>query len=94
MVDHEYDHWMEQKPTIVKSRKLEDQIWYHGKIKRIIAQTLMKKDGDFLLRDSISNPGDFVLTGLCRGQPMHFEIHKAPSSDPNIPLFYVSFFKF
>lgn len=73
-----------------KSRFLEDQCWYHGKIKRITAVNLLKNNGDFLLRDSISSPGDYVLTGLCRGEPMHFEVHRIPSSDPKVDLYYVS----
>ncbi len=36
----------------------------------------MQKDGDFLVRDSISQPGDFVLTCYWRGAPLHFVINR------------------
>ena len=85
------DYWSTPSSQSPKSKPiLEDQCWYLGKIKRIDAVNLLKNNGDFLVRDSITNRGDYVLTGLCRGEAMHFEIHRAPSSDPKTDLYYVS----
>ena len=50
--------------------------WYHGNIPRQKAEKLLAKDGDFLVRDSLSQPGDFVLTVFWRGMPLHFVLNK------------------
>jgi hypothetical protein len=69
-------------------QKLTDQCWYHGAIKRVTAQELLRRDGDFLVRDSISKLGAYVLTARWRGQPLHFEINQSPSSDPRYELYH------
>ena len=46
--------------------------WYHGKISRQSAESLLKSPGDFLVRVSVSKPGEFVVTVLWSGIPMHF----------------------
>lgn len=67
---------------------LEDQIWFHGLIKRVEAQNLLKNDGDFLIRNSISNPRGFVLSGKNQGgQILHFEINQ---TNENGLLYHVS----
>lgn len=38
------------------------------------AETLLERDGDFLVRDSSSAPGDYVLTCFWMNGPMHFKI--------------------
>ncbi|XP_076344711.1 breast cancer anti-estrogen resistance protein 3 homolog isoform X1 [Tachypleus tridentatus] len=50
--------------------------WYHGTIPRQRAEELLKEDGQFLIRDCISRPGDYVLTCLWRRTPLHFVINK------------------
>ncbi|KAK3591467.1 hypothetical protein CHS0354_033465 [Potamilus streckersoni] len=55
--------------------ELKTQPWYHGSISRQRAEQLVKKNGDFLVRDSISKPGDFVLTVCWKGVPLHFVIN-------------------
>lgn len=49
--------------------------WYHGNVARVLAEKLVHRDGDFLLRDCISSPGDFVLTCCSKGVPLHFVIN-------------------
>lgn len=38
------------------------------------AETLLERDGDFLVRDSSSSPRDYVLTCFWMNGPMHFKI--------------------
>ena len=55
---------------------LQNYLWYHGNIPRQKAEKLVCKDGDFLIRDSISQPGDYVLTCRWSGSPLHFVINR------------------
>ena len=45
--------------------------WYHGPISRAASESLLKADGDFLVRESQGSAGQYVLTGLNAGQPKH-----------------------
>ncbi|XP_055514361.1 SHC-transforming protein 2 [Leucoraja erinacea] len=54
-----------------EEEQLKRQTWYHGKISRKVAEALLVQDGDFLVRDSLTNPGQYVLTGLHNGQAKH-----------------------
>lgn len=54
---------------------LKSQAWYHGNIARQHAEKLVIKNGDFLVRDCISQPGDFVLSCCWKGGPLHFVIN-------------------
>lgn len=63
------------------NQELCKYLWYHGNIPRIKAEKLVIKDGDFLVRDSISQPGDFVLTCNSKGAPLHFVINGEKLSD-------------
>lgn len=59
------------------SRDLRSHAWYHGPIPRQRAEEIVLLDGDFLVRDCVSQPGNFVLT--CRttkGTTLHFVINK------------------
>ncbi|XP_068607536.1 breast cancer anti-estrogen resistance protein 3 homolog isoform X2 [Brachionichthys hirsutus] len=47
--------------------------WYHGPLGREATEALLEQDGDFLVRDSSSAPGDYVLSCFWSG-PMHFKI--------------------
>ncbi|XP_066563930.1 breast cancer anti-estrogen resistance protein 3 homolog isoform X2 [Amia ocellicauda] len=53
---------------------LRSHAWYHGQIRREAAESLVEKDGDFLIRDSQSSTGDYVLTCRWKEQPIHFKI--------------------
>uniref|UniRef100_A0A671U1E1 SH2 domain containing 3A n=1 Tax=Sparus aurata TaxID=8175 RepID=A0A671U1E1_SPAAU len=48
--------------------------WYHGQLSREAAESLFERDGDFLVRDSSSTPGDYVMSCFWRNGPMHFKI--------------------
>ncbi|KAM4738765.1 breast cancer anti-estrogen resistance protein 3 isoform 2-T3 [Anableps anableps] len=50
--------------------------WYHGAIPRQVAESLVQRDGDFLVRDSLSSPGSYVLTCQWRNAAQHFKINK------------------
>ncbi|XP_030582513.1 breast cancer anti-estrogen resistance protein 3 isoform X1 [Archocentrus centrarchus] len=50
--------------------------WYHGAIPRQVAENLVERDGDFLVRDSLSLPGSYVLTCQWRNTAQHFKINK------------------
>ncbi|XP_058716265.1 SHC-transforming protein 1 isoform X5 [Poecile atricapillus] len=51
--------------------QLRREHWYHGKMSRKEAEKLLKVNGDFLVRESTTTPGQYVLTGLQGGQPKH-----------------------
>ncbi|XP_064189409.1 breast cancer anti-estrogen resistance protein 3 isoform X4 [Anguilla rostrata] len=50
--------------------------WYHGAIPRQVAESLIQRDGDFLIRDSLSSPGNYVLTCQWKNSPQHFKINR------------------
>ncbi|KAK8738689.1 hypothetical protein OTU49_004010 [Cherax quadricarinatus] len=58
------------------SGDLRSHAWYHGTIPRARAEEVVLKDGSFLIRDCISQPGDFVLTCRWSAQTLHFVIQK------------------
>ncbi|OXB61621.1 hypothetical protein ASZ78_006309 [Callipepla squamata] len=58
-------------PIAPTEEQLRKEPWYHGKMSRRDAEKLLQMDGDFLVRDSITNPGQYVLTGMHSGQPKH-----------------------
>lgn len=58
------------------SRDLRSHAWYHGPIPRLRAEEIVQKDGDFLIRDCTSQPGNFVLTCFTNGTILHFVINK------------------
>lgn len=59
------------------ARDLRSHAWYHGAIPRIKAEEIVaENDGDFLVRDCTSQPGDYVLSCRSKGQNLHFVINK------------------
>ncbi|NXF38530.1 SHC2 protein, partial [Nyctibius bracteatus] len=58
-------------PVAPTEEQLRREPWYHGKMSRRDAERLLQADGDFLVRDSLTNPGQYVLTGMHGGQPKH-----------------------
>ncbi|XP_030291856.1 SH2 domain-containing protein 3C isoform X1 [Sparus aurata] len=50
--------------------------WYHGHIPREVSETLVLRNGDFLVRDSLTSVGDFVLTCRWDNEVLHFKISK------------------
>lgn len=49
---------------------------YHGCLCRQDAEALLTDDGDFLVRESASQPGDFALTCRWNSNNVHFMINK------------------
>ncbi|CAI5799025.1 SHC-transforming protein 2 isoform X1 [Podarcis lilfordi] len=58
-------------PIAPTEEQLKQEPWYRGKLSRRDAEKLLQVDGDFLVRDSVTNPGQYVLTGMQSGQPKH-----------------------
>ncbi|KAM4622440.1 breast cancer anti-estrogen resistance protein 3 homolog isoform 2-T2 [Discoglossus pictus] len=58
----------------LSSEDLRSHAWYHGPLPRREAEHLLELDGDFLIRDSHSAPGDYVLSCASSGQILHFKI--------------------
>ncbi|KFQ24911.1 SHC-transforming protein 2, partial [Merops nubicus] len=69
------DQWLSpptrKAPVAPTEEQLRREPWYHGKMSRRDAEKLLQMDGDFLVRDSLTNPGQYVLTGMHCGQPKH-----------------------
>ncbi|KFQ27025.1 Breast cancer anti-estrogen resistance protein 3, partial [Merops nubicus] len=61
----------------LSSEDLCSHAWYHGRIPRQVAEGLLQRDGDFLIRDSLSSPGNFVLTCQWKNTSQHFKINTA-----------------
>lgn len=53
------------------AEQLQGESWFHGKLSRREAEALLQLNGDFLVRESTTTPGQYVLTGLQSGQPKH-----------------------
>nr|XP_021192445.2 tyrosine-protein kinase Shark isoform X2 [Helicoverpa armigera] len=58
----------------------EDNVnWFHGKISRDTAEKLLKEEGEdgvFLVRESNTSPGDYVLSVLHQGEVVHYQIRR------------------
>ncbi|XP_071196153.1 SH2 domain-containing protein 3C-like isoform X2 [Salvelinus alpinus] len=50
--------------------------WYHGHIPREVSETVVLRNGDFLIRDSLINVGDYVLTTRWNYEVLHIKITK------------------
>ncbi|CAB3399453.1 unnamed protein product [Caenorhabditis bovis] len=62
-------------PGSSQSCLLAQESWYHGNVTRLTAETAVLFNGDFLVRDSISEKGEYVLTCRWNGRPLHFQIN-------------------
>ncbi|XP_041642601.1 SH2 domain containing 3Cb [Cheilinus undulatus] len=78
--------WLEP-PTEKLRKQLEEELklsgsnlkshaWYHGPIPWEVSESLVGDHGDFLIRDSQSSPGDFVLTSHWEQKTVHFLIRR------------------
>ncbi|XP_056269993.1 breast cancer anti-estrogen resistance protein 3 [Pseudoliparis swirei] len=81
------DQFIVDCPSEKLRRELEEELklnceeprshaWYHGAIPRQVAENSVQRDGDFLIRDSLSSPGSYVLTCQWRNAAQHFKINK------------------
>ncbi|XP_046977182.1 breast cancer anti-estrogen resistance protein 3 homolog [Vanessa cardui] len=50
--------------------------WYHGALSRTAAENLLQQDREFLVRESSSQPDNFVLSCRSNGQHLHFVIQR------------------
>ncbi|XP_013880880.1 SHC-transforming protein 1 [Austrofundulus limnaeus] len=57
--------------AVAMVQQLQNEIWFHGSLSRKEAERLLTRDGDFLVRESGTTPGQYVLTGQQGGQPKH-----------------------
>ncbi|XP_049435536.1 SH2 domain containing 3Cb isoform X2 [Epinephelus fuscoguttatus] len=55
---------------------LKSHAWYHGRIPWEVSESLVVNHGDFLIRDSQSSQGDFVLTSHWEQKTLHFVIRR------------------
>lgn len=58
-------------PVAPNEEQLRRETWYHSRMSRRDAERLLVRDGDFLVRESTTNPGQYVLTGMHCGLPKH-----------------------
>lgn len=58
------------------TRDLRSHAWYHGAIPRSRAEEIIENEGDFLIRDCASQPGNYVLSCMSKTQYLHFVINK------------------
>ncbi|XP_003784195.1 breast cancer anti-estrogen resistance protein 3 isoform X2 [Otolemur garnettii] len=65
-----------EEELLLSSEDLRSHAWYHGRIPRQVSESLVQRDGDFLVRDSLSSPGNFVLTCQWKNLAQHFKIHR------------------
>jgi len=72
-------------PSSSSSSDVAGHGWYHGTLSRADAEALVGRDGEYLVRDSSTQPGSYVLTLRWAGVPLHFVINQRPSSDVGPP---------
>ncbi|XP_060764922.1 SH2 domain-containing protein 3C isoform X2 [Neoarius graeffei] len=60
----------------LSSSDLRSHGWYHGHIPREVSETLVLRSGDFLVRDSLANAGDYVITCRWQQEVVHCRIGK------------------
>uniref|UniRef100_A0A3Q2XCM6 SH2 domain containing 3C n=2 Tax=Hippocampus comes TaxID=109280 RepID=A0A3Q2XCM6_HIPCM len=63
--------------------------WYHGHIPREVSETLVQHHGDFLVRDSLINVSDYVLTCRWDNEALHFKISKVLVKSNDTKVQYV-----
>ncbi|KAL9826612.1 SH2 domain-containing protein 3C isoform 2-T2 [Geothlypis trichas] len=75
----------------LSSTDLRSHAWYHGRIPREVSESLVQRNGDFLIRDSLTSLGDYVLTCRWRNEALHFKINKVTvkSSDGHTHVQYL-----
>ncbi|XP_061625047.1 SH2 domain-containing protein 3C-like isoform X2 [Phyllopteryx taeniolatus] len=69
--------WLEkqlQEELKLSAANLKSHAWYHGPIPGQVSESLVVNKGDFLIRDSESSPGDFVLTARWDQKTTHFPV--------------------
>ncbi|OCT89614.1 SHC-transforming protein 4 [Xenopus laevis] len=62
---------IEKETKLPACSSLQREEWYHGKINRKVAESLLVNNGDFLIRESTTSACQYVLSGLQGGHPKH-----------------------
>ncbi|XP_077989059.1 SHC-transforming protein 1-like isoform X2 [Glandiceps talaboti] len=52
-------------------KSLDEESWFHGPLTRKQAEVLLEEDGDFLVRESTTSQGQYVLSGMQGGHSKH-----------------------
>lgn len=60
----------------LNSSELISHGWYRGSMERAEAEGALGREGAFLVRDSASQPGHYVLSCRHAGQFLHFVINR------------------
>ncbi|CAH0556547.1 unnamed protein product [Brassicogethes aeneus] len=69
---------MERSQQSVEKPHLIDRPWYYGCITRNVCDNILNQkghDGDFLIRDSETNMGDYSVSLKAPGRNKHFRVH-------------------
>ena len=53
---------------------LAEEPWFHGAVDRTMAEGKLMVDGDFLIREVMSEPGQYVLSIAVGGLPKHIKL--------------------
>lgn len=64
--------------SLMDKPRLLDRPWYYGSITRNVCDNLLNQfghDGDFLIRDSETNAGDYSVSLKAPGRNKHFRVH-------------------
>ena len=59
---------------------MQEEEWFHGVIDRNKVEMLLKNEGDYLVRESNTKAGQFVLSAKYSGKARHFIIQSGDVS--------------
>ncbi|XP_078668411.1 SHC-transforming protein 1-like [Branchiostoma floridae x Branchiostoma belcheri] len=65
-----FDAGMQPDP-VSPPHPLYEEEWFHGPMTRKQAEELLEEDGDFLVRESTTSQGQYVLSGMQEGRVKH-----------------------
>lgn len=71
---YQSDNENQRNETVIARTRvaLEKEPWFHGSyLSREESETRLKQDGDFLVRESMLDPGHFVLSVMHEGTKLH-----------------------
>ena len=74
----------------VADTNIERQPWFHFRIQRKVADLLVSKDGDFLVRESISQIGSYTLVVHWSGETVNFLISCSTGRDGSLKYRFTS----
>ncbi|VDN24058.1 unnamed protein product [Gongylonema pulchrum] len=67
-----FDHTYVNLCNVPAALGLERQPWFHGEMERGMAESMMRYEGDFLVRISPNTTNNFVLSGIANSAAKHF----------------------